>query len=58
MRGGDAKLNKLGCSSMSMSDTDALLLLVSGLRGVGCANVTREADGIICKVVNDVDERT
>jgi hypothetical protein len=43
-------------SPVSMWDTDTLLVL--GLRSAGCVNGTREAEGIICKVVNDVDERT
>jgi hypothetical protein len=43
-------------SPVSKWDTDTLLVL--GLRSAGCVNGTREAEGIICKVVNDVDERT
>jgi len=41
---------------VSMSDTD--VLLVFGLRGEESVNGTREAEGIICRVVNDVDART
>jgi len=41
---------------VSMWDTDTILVL--DLRGAGCVNGTREAEGIICRVVNDVDERT
>ena len=51
----------MGCacdmgSSASMLDTDTLVIL--GLSGAGCVNGTREAEGMICKVANDLDERT
>jgi hypothetical protein len=51
----------IGCardvvSSTSMSDSDTLLALC--LSDVGCANGTREAEGMKCKVVNNADERT
>jgi hypothetical protein len=50
------KIGRRVRSPVSMWDTDTLLVL--GLRGAGCVNGTREAEGIICRVVNDVDERT
>lgn len=37
-------------------DTDTLVVL--GLSGAGRVNGTREAEGMICKVANDLDERT
>ena len=62
MREGDVKERKSG-GALGMWrrlvptwDTDTLLVL--DLRGAGCVNGTREAEGIICRVVNDVDERT
>jgi hypothetical protein len=40
-------------SSVSMSDTHTLLLMV-----LGWANETREVEGIISMVVNDIGEST
>jgi hypothetical protein len=50
------KKSRREMTCVSMSDTDTLLEF--GLRSEECVNGTREAEGIICRVVNDVDERT
>ena len=38
---------------LSVSTSDTLLVMV-----LGCANETREVEGIISMVVNDIDEST
>jgi hypothetical protein len=43
------------CPSVSMSAADTLLVMT--LSCIGCANETRGAEGTVCILLNDVDER-